>query len=61
MQWAVCIHHPPTGYAGPHVKLHVSGRVQRLFFRWWDLRMLLACWRSARSLYGAERVHIERW
>ncbi len=61
MKYAVVIRHAPQGYEGKGIKAHVTSRVQRIWFRWWELRALYYCWRSARVLYGPERVSIERW
>lgn len=61
MKWAVTIRHAPTGFEGPRVTAHVTSRVQRIFFDWWDFRGMLACRNSARALYGEDRVRVERW
>ncbi len=59
MKWAVVIRHTPR--PGLDARSHVTGRTQRLFFGWWQLRSLWRCRQSARALYGAHRVSIERW
>lgn len=60
-KWAVTIRHAPAGYEGPNIKAHVTTRVQRIWFEWWDLKGMLACRNSARTFYGADRVTVERW
>lgn len=61
MIFALVIRHAPVGYEGPRVTAHVTDRVQRLWFPWWQLRALWRARSSARAMYGPERVSIERW
>lgn len=62
MKFAVVIRHAPAKYERPGIiTCHVTSRVQRLWFRWWELRSLFHCWRSARRFYGTDRVSLERW
>lgn len=59
MKIGVVIHHPPTKADTTYVHAMVSSRVQRIWFSVWELRIAFSTWRSARKLYGADRVGIE--
>ncbi len=60
MRYAVVIRHVDE-VSGPGYHAQVTGRIQRIWFRWWELRSLWHCYRSARRLYRPSSVSLERW